>query len=392
MLSQGEEEAFDLISKCVFIDNNLPEFLRESRDPNQRGFIGFPSVNSEIKALASTEKAGRSTDATLVVCDEWEFHPYAENNFAALKPTIDAGGQFIGLSTADKTRLDTHFKYIYNQARSGISNFKNIFLPWNLRPDRSKDWFESIKRDMKPHQVEQEYPECEEDALSTLKTRKFFDVDAVSQMRRDVLEPLNHDLSDRYKELVRIYKLPVIGGRYLCFTDPSDGKEDPHAIIVIDAKTGEQVAESHGKTPADLCAQIHHELVLLYDAFNGYELNSRAGGIFSQKLKDLDTPKQCGFLNVDKTLNKTKTGWWTSKTLWNTLIWEFEEAVRLGQVRPHSKECLDEFNNFIVPEGEDPQKVRGGSDDYIDAWSRVWYLRRYIPTGGIKISSGKYNG
>jgi len=395
LVSQGEEEAFALVDKCKFIDNKLPDSLHENRDPDQRGFIGFPSITSEIKALASTEKAGRSTDATVIICDEWEYHPYAEINFGALRPTISGGGQFIGLSTANPliSHDKSFFKTMYLRAKSGTSDFMPIFLPWHIRPGRDQDWYDRETMDFPSWQKQGEYPATEDDMLSTLKTRKFFDIDAISQMYQDVKEPISHELSDKYKGLVRIFKPPVIGKRYCVFADPSDGKEDPHAIIVIDHQTGEEVAESHGKTTADLCAQIHDELVRLYNkAFNSYELNARAGGIFSVKIKELDTPNQCAFLKADGKLDDKKTGWWTSKTQWNTVIWGLEEAVRLRQFVPYSKELLDEFNQFMVPEGEDPQKPRGGSDDYIDAASRAWHLRKYIKAGDVKVTHLQYKG
>ena len=391
-LSQGEEEAFDLIAKCTFLDNNLPEFLKSKREPDQKGFIGFPDTGSEIKALPSTERAGRSTDASVVVCDEWEFHPHAEANFAALKPTVDAGGQFIALSTADKTKLNTFFKQKFYEAKSGQSSFKCVFLGWQARPGRTKEWFDEIRKDLRPYQVEQEYPSSEAEALSTLKSRKFFDSSALENLRQYIKEPVSCELSDKYKGLVRIYQLPVVGRKYCIFADPSDGKEDPHAIVVLDAHTGEEVAESHGMTPADMCAQVFDELVrFYYNAFNGYELNARAGGIFSEKIKELGTPNQCGFLNTDGTLDKKRTGWWTGSRILQKVLWGLEEAVRLMQITPHSKECLDEFNQFMVPEGEDPQKPRGGADDYIDAWARAWHLRKYLPLAKeAKVSSFKY--
>jgi len=397
MLSYREDEAFDLVDKCKFIDDNLPDFLKESRNPDQRGHIAFPSTRGEIKSLPSTEDAGRSTDASIVVCDEWEKHPYAEPNYGALRPTISAGGQFIGLSTADKLKMGTFFKTLYAQARSGENGFFNIFLPWFIRPGRTQEWYESETNGMASWQREGEYPATEDDMLTTLQTRKFFG--DLAQMYQDIKEPIEHELSTKYSGVVRLYRLPVVGTRYCLFNDPSEGKEDPHAIIVMDARTGEEVAESHGKTPADLCAQIHDDLVRLYNnAFNGYESGpGGAGGIVATKLKELNTPNICPSLNVNKrpfTLDTTsgKKGWWTSKSLWDVVIWDLEEAVRLGQIIPHSKECLDEFNQFIVPEGADPQKPRGGHDDYIDAWARVWHLRKYVTTGNIGGFHFKYKG
>ncbi len=393
MLSQGEDEATELLDKSRFIHSQLPPFLKLDKGKDQAGLITFPASHSQIRALPSTEKAGHGYSATLVIRDELEHHPYPDENFGAVGPSIDQGGQLIDLSTVNKMKLFTHFKTRYVGAKAGSNTAFPVFLSVMERASRLdgqsfEEWFEIIQKKYPPWQVEQEYPFTEDEALTSLKTRKFFSID---ETYMDVANPITHELSDKYSGLVKIYKLPVVGKKYLVFTDPSDGKEDPHAIIVTD-QFGEQVAESHGKTPADTCAQIHDDLVRLYNnAFNSYELNSRAGGIFSQKLKDLETPNQCPFLEVNGKLNiKGKTGWWTSKTLWNTFIWGLEEAVRLRQITIRNKQCLDEFNQFIVPEGEDPQKTRGGTDDYIDAWSRVWHLRKYLPLGAGKMKSYHY--
>ena len=389
MLSQGEEEAFDLISKCRFIDDQLPEFLKCPREPDQRGFIGYPDSGSEIKALPSTEKAGRSTDATVVICDEWEFHPYAEANFAALKPTIDGGGQFIGLSTADKTRIDTFFKAKYYEATKGDSNFKPIFLSWRLRPGRNDEWFANVTKDLRAWQVEQEYPDTEQEALGTLRSIPYFDIDILQQMLETVLIPTKDELSDKHKT-VRIYKPPVVGQRYVMFTDPSDGKEDPHATVVEDYQTGEWVAVSHGKVTADYCAQIHDDLARYYKAFNSYELNARAGGIFSQKIKDLNTPNQCPFVKTDGTLNKDKTGWWTGGKLKDTMEQGLEEAIRLRKIRIYYPEAIKELMSYFRPEGQDPQAPRGGHDDFIIAGGGVRQIRKYMQSGEMRVTSFKY--
>jgi len=387
LLSQGEDEAFDLISKCKFIDDNLPDFLTGKRDPDQKGHIGFPDTGSEIKALPSTARAGRSTDATLVICDEWEFHPHAEANFAALKPTIDAGGQFIGLSTADKTKLNTYFKEKYYEAMHGFSNFTKVFLGWKLRPGRTDDWFAEISKDYKPHQLEQEYPETEEEALSTLKTRKYFDEAMLDGMPEGRI--LDDIVPQKWQGVIKIFKLPMVGRKYCLFTDPSDGKEDPHACWMRDHNTGEQVATSHGMTSAGECAEIHDWLVGQYNkAWNSYELNSRAGGIFSEKIDNLGTPNQCPFVDTNGTLNtKGKKGWWTSKALKNKMLLGLEENIRLGQDTIYDKDCVKELGQFYVPEGEDPQAPKGGHDDYVMAGGGVIQIDKYMPVGAGVVKS-----
>ncbi len=392
-LSQGEDEAGDLINKCKFVDDHLPEFLRSKRDPDQSGLIGFPDLYSEIKALPSTEKAGRSTDATIVVCDEWEFHPYAEMNFGALKPTIDAGGQFIGLSTADKTKMNTFFKRKYWEAKAGTSEFVKVFLGALERPGRTMEWLNKSTKDLTAWQAESEYPLTEEEMLSTLRTRKFFSEDAINQMKEYAREPLKHELSDRFPGIVKIYKLPVQNRRYCLFTDPSDGKDDPHAIIVRDFSSKEWVAVSHGKTTADQCALIHDELVKLYNnAWNSYELNSRAGGIFFEKLKAFNTPSQCPYIDDNGNLDKKgKKGWWTSHTLRNKMLYTLEEELRTQQNTIYSKECLDELSYFIVPEGDEPQCPQGGHDDIVIAGGGVACISKYMPSGTTEVHTWHLN-
>ncbi len=379
MLSQKEETAHDLIAKCKFIDSHLPDFLREKRDPDQLGCIGFPSVSSEIHALPSTQEAGRSTDATIVFCDEWEYHPEAEANFAALKPTVDAGGQFIAVSTADTTRLNTFFKAKYREAKAGFSSFKPLFFSWRERPDRNQDWYNEVVRDLAKHRVQGEYPETEEDALSTVKTLPYFDNDKLGYMLQGCIEPLKSDFSAQYKT-VKIYKEPQVGKRYIVCTDPSDGKEDPHATIVEEEQSGEWAALSHGMIPADYCAQVHDALVRYYNnAFNSYELNSRGGGIFSAKIDELDTPNRAPFINTDGSTNPKKKGWWTGKKMKDTIEQYLEEAVRLGLIRIYYPPAIKELMAYYRPEGEDPQAPEGGHDDFIIAGGGARILRKYIP-------------
>ena len=391
MLSQGEEEAFDLVARCRFIDNNLPDYLRGKRDPDQRGFLGFPATNSEIRALPSTDKAGRSTDATLVVCDEWEFHEYAEENFAALKPTIDAGGKFIALSTGDPTRLDTYFKKKYNESKSGFSQFQRMFVGALERPGRDMAWLEGAIKDLSSIQRQGEYPLTEDDMLTVLKTRRVFDQDRLLEMRAQAVKPIKHELSDKYRDIVKIFRPCVVGNKYYMFTDPSDGKEDPFASTVFDFQTGFQMASARGKIPADRCAVIHDELAREYRAFNSYELNARAGGIFSEKLKALETPNQCPFIDNNWILSdKGKQGWWTDKNKKDKIIWGLEEAVRLNQIQLNDTDFIDELINIIQPEGEEPMAPSGGHDDCMIACGAAWQIRKYVPIGAGTVKSYAY--
>ncbi len=147
LLSMGETSAWELVSKCRFIYRRLPVFLKRKTGHDSRSAFELPENDSVIRALPSTEDAGSGFNATLVIRDELEKHPYGEENMAAIGPTIDAGGQSIDLSTARKDKIDTHFKKRYKQAQLGDIGAKPVFLGWRNRPMRQEgmtldEWFQ----------------------------------------------------------------------------------------------------------------------------------------------------------------------------------------------------------------------------------------------------------
>ena len=113
LLSQGEEESKVLLSKSRFIYERLPEGLKTTLGTDSRQELTFPTMESGIRALPSTDKAGRSATASLVILDEADFHEHLEANYAAVKPTIDdGGGQLIMVSTSNAQNARSMFKRV----------------------------------------------------------------------------------------------------------------------------------------------------------------------------------------------------------------------------------------------------------------------------------------
>jgi len=410
-LSQGEKEAFDLIDKSKFVINNLPEFLKPPlKHPDSKEVIDFKTHDSKLEALPSTEKAGRSTDASFVIRDELAKHPYGKSNLLAVGPTIDSGGQLIDCSTIDKSDVDNHFtdrvlRTIRGAHRrdlpsgltidtGGESGAVLVFGGWKLRPVRQEgktidEWFEErVRPKYAPYDIEQEYPETIEQVLRTPETVAFFDIKAVDEMIENAIYPLITDGGlDTRNGIVKLYKLPVIGNRYVIFTDPSDGSEDPFHTTVIDAKTGEGVAEATGMIKADECAQIHDELVRFYNkAFNSYEVNAHAGGKFEATINLLGTPNQDYRRTAEGKPIAGKRGWWTSPQSKRTMLYGLEEAVRRRSIIIHSKDTLTQFKSCIRKDGEITM-VKGIHDDSIMAWAGVVAISKFAPRGDMRISS-----
>jgi hypothetical protein len=380
-LSQKEDDAFDLLDKTRFIINHHPDWLRLKLDPDQSGLIGLPATGGIVRALPSTQNAGRSTDATLVICDEWEYHPYAEVNFAAVKPTVDAGGQIVGVSTVDKLNQSSFPKYIWHNAVDGNNNFMPLFFGWNVVPSRDKEWFARVTKDMQPWMREQEYPLDAAEALSAVSSKCFFDQDSLNEMKLDVPKPIE----TRYNGQVVIYKKYMAGKKYVYVIDSADGT-DPSAGIITDWQTGDLVAKFHGKMSVDDQAVMGYRLYEEYgEPFTAVERNAD-GRRLIDKLKALGITNWY-YDQKDKKLEKP--GWWTNDTNRPYMLGELSEAIIKRQIRL-DKDCIDEFLCFIRNENNRAEAMTGKHDDYVVAWAIMWQVRKSMPIPAGKVKSYRY--
>ncbi len=404
-MSQGQEEAYDMIDKAEFIWDNLPTFLQAPRPSPSKDKLDFPDQHSEIKALPSTEKAGHGTDATLVMRDELAFHPFAAANFGAISPSIDSGGQLIDFSKMDKTDPTNHFTERVHKAYEGSiktefpsglvlctkpnSDTALVFLGWRLRPVRQENMtleeFHALR--LVPNytklQLEENYPETLEQSLSIPESTAFFDGDALQDMQLNI----SHQLSgiteiNTWGGIVKVWKKPVVGRRYVVFTDPADGY-DPFATIVMDARSFEWVATGHGLLKAEQCAVVHDSLVRWYNiAYNSLEVNSHAGGKAIATLNELKTPSQAPRRDINGNVKMRKGGiveygWWTSDPLRDIMLRDYEQAVRARLLTVHDKEAIDEHKEFIRLDGK-LQARKGRHDDYVMAGAGAWQLQKHI--------------
>ena len=385
--SQGEKEAQDLVGggeagspgKAKFIYLHLPDFLRLKLGRDTAALIDFPATGSVIEAMPSTEKAGRSTDATRVVRDELERHPYGRENFASIGPTIDAGGQLIDLSTADKFKADSHFKERYKLAKLGKSNAYPVFLPWHVRPVREEgltleEWYQkNIIPKYTQAEREQEYPASEDDALGLIEVACYFDVKKLEQMDSDIRDPL----FVKDDGFTRIYREPIIGRNYVAGGDVSDGSYTYSALTVLDTHTSEIVATIHCKIRADKFAQLAAELGKYYNnALLGLERN-QPGYAANQVLKDLKYP------NIYY-MDKDKAGWWTAGGKSATansrgfILNELKQAIMDRTPVIYNKEILFELRSFLQSIDEEPRAARGAYDDFVMALAITWQLKKHL--------------
>lgn len=388
-LSKKETDASDFLDKSRFININHPNFLQLKLAPDQASLIGYPATHSRIKALPATDDAGRSTDATLVVTDEWEYHPFAEENFAAVKPTIDKGGIFIGASTVDKTNMESFPKKVWREAKSGENNFISIFWDYFVVPGRNEDTWQNDTSGLADWQKEGEYPRSEEEALSAPKSICYFKSEAISEMYKECSEPLDI----RYGGLVRIYRNSVAGRKYVFAVDSSEGQYDPMAGVVADWQTEEDVVAVHGKISIDQQARIIFELYEEYNhAFLGIE-NNAAGILLIEKLVQMGVEDKDWFYQDN---GRNKIGWHTSGNQSGggtrlVMLSDLSETIGDRQIRIPMRDAISEFLSFSWIDGK-PQAIRGAHDDWVMAHAILGQIRKAMPLGKATISHFQYRG
>lgn len=213
VLSQGEEEAKEIIRRVKFIYNHLPQSMQDMMPVNtsEHRTKGGIWNKSEIAlsgfgralALASTEKAGRSFTASVVVVDEAAFHKNAARDYAAYRPTIEGGGQILMFSTGNGEVGDGKFFHdLFWQAFNGNTPYRAIFLDWKQRPGRDRVWYETeeIAYMSDPERgsdaFRAEYPNSPEEAFVALTDRVF----PMFNRQTHIRPPLNpwHECELRY--------------------------------------------------------------------------------------------------------------------------------------------------------------------------------------------------
>lgn len=284
MLSKRLDEAVSLLDKCEHIYNHLPRWLQPAIGKRNETTLQFLHRASKITALPATEDAGRSESASLVIVDEAAFHPAAAANYSAYKPTVDAGGKLIIVSTANGRGN------WYHQMWTGApgNGFKPVFLPWTLRPGRDEDWWsrQQAEYTATPHLLAQEYP-LTATAAFVASGACYFDIEALQGLLVMARSPVSTIDNDG----VQVWQKPRPGCLYVVGADVAEGKDagndryDYDAAVVLEWQTGTHVASLHGQWPLDLYAQMLGTLARQYNnALLGVERNNHGHAVLEHLL------------------------------------------------------------------------------------------------------------
>ena len=262
--SRGQDEAADLLRKSRIINENMPSWLQLRVGFAGEGYISFADTGGRIKAFPSTESAGVGQTATHVTRDELEFHEHAEENYAHVKPTVDAGASILDMSTFDRSSPQSHFKVLYNRALRGENNYKPLFFPWWVRPGRDRAWYEKTRRDYFPIWLfEQDYPDNLQEAMGSIEGEGLFDRSSVDRLYRNVREPL-----EILSGSTHIFHRPNPKLKYFAGLDGAEGRGGHNSVLWIGSADGQDLElvaiMCSNQLTADIFAIHAYRLLELY--------------------------------------------------------------------------------------------------------------------------------
>lgn len=246
-------DAGKLLDRVKNIHDRLPPWLRQSTGRDSVTALELPDREAEIVALPATEGAARQETATLVVLDEFAFakNGMARRIWTAIQPTIEGGGQLVGISTGNGTTGDGEtFATVWEQAVTGENGVVPLFLSWQARPDRTAEWREAQRADyLSDEDFLAEYPETPDDALegeATVKVYSHAGINAAIRTGEQLREFVPDLVSEGYEwgidwgdfQTFAVYALPLPGGGFylvdekvLAHTEPSEAAAEIIAHI-----------------------------------------------------------------------------------------------------------------------------------------------------------------
>jgi hypothetical protein len=189
--SIGQDEANEMMRRIHAMYWRLSEELRASlpalKKDNTEEMVW--ANGSRINALPSRKSAGSGYTASLIILDEFAKNDNAGVIYTAVKPTIDAGGKMIILSTANGA--GNLFHDMVEKSRKELGRFKFRFLPWQARPGRDAEWYAATAADaIDDTLMKQEYPADPDEAFQASEVDAFLPSIALWDACKEELPPL----------------------------------------------------------------------------------------------------------------------------------------------------------------------------------------------------------
>ena len=367
--------ATNLVKKVKSMIKNLPDWVRIA-DVSIDNRASFELSNgSQIKASSTSGDAGRSEALSLLVVDEAAHVEGLDELWTGLYPTLSTGGRCIALSTPNG--VGNWFHQTYSDSETQNNDFHPTVLPWDVHPDRDKEWFDKETRNMSRRQIAQEL-ECN---FNTSGESVIHPEDISNMEEHTICEPKYKTGFDRNLWIWEPYQS---GASYVLVADVARGDGRDHsAFHVINVDTMEQVAEYQGKPSLDLYSQMLYSAGMEYGKCLLVVENNGIGISVFEKLKDMGYDNL--YYSVKGThefvdasqgefMNNAIGGFTTSTKTRPLIVAKLEEFIRNRIIKIPSARAFDEFRTFIWNNGK-PEAMRSYHDDIVMSLAITCWVR-----------------
>ncbi len=342
----------------------LPELVA-----NNKQLLQF-SNGSTVKAIPTSDDAGRSEALSLLIVDEAAFVKNFDSLWMGLYPTISTGGRVIILSTPNGVGGQYH--KLYTDAEAGLNEFAPIKLPWDVHPERDEDWFSETTKNLSDRQIAQEYL-C--DFAASGET--FLSKNDIEYIRQSTRPPVERSGPG---SCVWTWKYPLSEHEYIISADVSRGdSRDYSTFHVIDLNESECVAEYKGKIPPDRFGELLAEYGEKYNNALVCPENNSYGYATILKMKEIQYPnlyfkkrKAIYIGDYVPDYNPDLAGFTTSGRTRSLVLTKLEEVLRNKMIKIYSSRFYEELKTFVWI-GNKAQGMKGHNDDLVMSFAiGVW--------------------
>lgn len=356
--------AQNFIKKVKTAIRGLPAWmnLTEVVGSNKQG-VEF-SNGSQIKAVPTSDDAGRSEALSLLIIDEAAFIRNFDELWMGLYSTLSTGGRSIILSTPNG--VGDKYHELCSKAEAGENEFNLIKLMWDVHPERDDNWFDTETRNMSKKQIAQELM-CDFAASGDT----FLSAPDLENMALRIKQPI-----ERWGPgmNVWVWKYSLSEHKYVISADVSRGDAADYSTFhVLDVNAGEQVAEYRGKIPPDQFAVLLAEAGKRYNNALVCPENNTYGYAVIMKLVELGY-SNLYYKNEKDKLNAmysgnnqiSKIGFTTNAQSRGQILTKLEEVLRNNSVSFYSSRLIEELKTFVW-KGQKAQAQKGKNDDLVIA-------------------------
>jgi vacuolar-type H+-ATPase subunit F/Vma7 len=368
IISIKDRVAKKVLRRIKYMYKHLPLYLQVPIVNGRKTEYGTATEiefanGSTITSIPTTEDAGRSEAASLLVIDEGAIIRWAGKIWAAAFPTLSTGGSSIVNSTPYGTGNWFHKTWV--DACSGGNNFNPIRLRWDMHPERDLAWYTEMRNQMGERRTAQE---IDGDFLTSgFSVFNLMDIRGIEEDIEDSMVEL------QYEGRLRIYNRPIKGAKYYMGADIATGRAKDYSAFSVMSRDGLEMASFKGKIDTFEFAEL---MMRVGKEYNFAELAPESNDIglaVTRKIQEERYPN----LYMTKRLLKKKgkhkpeesdiPGWYTTRANRPIIIDKLEEDIRLENVTILDPEFTREAYTFIYDSQNRPvASGKNKSDDEDD--------------------------